>query len=189
MFDGVVIVLYSLSVIISAYLFLKFVDRVQRRRRQRDYERLKREQPERVYGTAEYHARFDHPDIAAIEAHIQRPLPSVLKQLYSDSATMRTENFSVMPPDPTTPEAGHRVGCFFPADARAITDLWADEYLEPHQIPFATDGDCGLYYAELQVDDQNDPAVYADHHGRDCPIKIAESLGEFLSWRRVASNG
>ena len=53
----------------------------------------------------------------------------------------------------------------------------------------ATDGDCGLYYVELQPAEENDPAVYADHHDRDCPIKIAESLGEFLSWRRVASNG
>ena len=133
-------------------------------------------------------ARFDHPDFAAIEAHFNRPLPRELKRLYSDSAAMRAENFTLIPPDSAEPDDALPIGCFFPADALAITDIWPHECLESHQIPFATDGDGGVYYVELHAAVEDDPPVYFDYHDRDTHNKIAGSLSEFLSWRRVAED-
>lgn len=179
----IVIVVYSFVILGMGVLFLKLTDRLRDRREQRAYERLKREHPERVFGTAEYLARFDHPDFAAIEAHINRPLPLALKKLYSDSATMRSEDVVVIPRTADGPEDGHPILYFFPVDEHAIEDLWPFDDLDATHVHFAADGSGGVYYVELQPDDENDGPVYFYHYDGDIRYKVADSLTEFLSWR------
>jgi hypothetical protein len=188
MFDAIAVGLYCFFVIGAAVLFLKLVARVRSRREQREYEALKREHPERVYGTDEYWARYSHPDFAAIEAHIGEPLPAELKTLYSDTETMRATEFEVVPPGVQSRARHWPVVCFFPADNQAVIDLWPSRLLGPSQLPFATDGSGGLYYLELQNSGENQLPVFYYHWDGEVRNPVAESLGEFLSWPRISSN-
>lgn len=184
MLEALAIGLYCFLIVGTAALFLKVVTWRRERLDQRVYETLRREHPERVYGTPEYDARFSQPDFAALETHLGRPLPEKLKKLYSDSQTMRAVDFQVVPPDAQSPEDYLFVNCFFPADRHAITDLWPTDFLSPMQLPFATDGSEGVYYLEL-LPGTDDPAVCLYYYDGDFHVEVASALSDFLSWQRV----
>lgn len=186
MLESLVLAVYCLLIVGTAFLFLKVRERVRTRREQRDYETLKREHPERVYGTPEYEARFSQPDFAAIESQLGRPVPGEYRRLYSDSEIVRMTDLEVVPPDSTTHDEHWPIICFFPADRQAIIDLWPGRLLNPNQLPFATDGSGGLYYLELLDQNENDPPVFFYHWDGEVRAKIADSLSEFLSWPRAA---
>lgn len=186
MFETIALALYCFLVIGTAVLFLKVRGRLRSRREQRDYETLKREHPERVYGTPEYWIRFSHPDFSALETHLGKPLPDAFKRLATDSEAVRATDFELIPPDSDSPADRWPVICFFPADAQAIIDLWPAYMLTPGQLPFATDGAGGLYYLELGDPPENDPPVYYYHWDGEIRARTAESLSEFLSWPRVS---
>ncbi|MDB5335974.1 MAG: Cell wall assembly/cell proliferation coordinating protein [Planctomycetaceae bacterium] len=187
MLESLFLTLYCVLIIGTAFLFLKIRERLRTRREQRDYETLKREHPERVYGTPEYEARFSHPDFAAIESQLGRPVPDAYRSLYSDSQIVRTIDLEVVPPDSKSPEDYWPIICFFPADGQSIVDLWPGKLLTSSQLPFATDGSGGLYYLELLDQNENDPPVFFYHWDGEIREKITDSLNEFLTWRRVAT--
>lgn len=182
------IAFYGIIIVGMAILFGYLTERSRKRREVLAYERLKREHPERVFGTKEYLARFDHPDFAAIEAHINRPLPGELKALYKDSASLRNQDLIVIPRN-STRLAGTKLNLhFFPADAHAIADLWPFEDLDDQQIPFATDGSGHVYYVELRMEDETDPPVYVYQYDDGLRYKVAQSVSEFRSWPRILSD-
>jgi len=184
MFEALVLATYCILIIGTAFLFLKVRERLQSRREQRAYETLKREQPERVYGTPEYWARFNQPDFAALESHLGRALPVQFRRLYSDSQMVLAKEFAVIPPESDGVHEDWPINCFFPADKQAIIDMWPDEFLNTSYVPFATDGCGGLYYLELEAGTEQDAPVCFYHYDGDIHTEAAESLGEFLSWPR-----
>ncbi len=177
---------YIVVIIGTATVFLKVVDWQRDRHNERLYEILKREHPERVYGTPEYEARFSHPDLPALEKHLGRPLPAELKKLYADTQTMLSKPFEVIPPDSQSPDDNLPLNCFFPADAHAITDLWPSDDFTLDQLPFATDGSEGVYYLDLQQGG-DDPAVCLYYYDGGFHVEIASSLSEFLAWKRIST--
>lgn len=185
MFEALVLATYCILIIGTAFLFLKVRERLQSRREQRAYETLKREQPERVYGTPEYWARFNQPDFDALESHLGRAVPGEFRRMYADGQTIRATDIEVIPPDAKSVEDHWPIVCYFPADSQGITDLWPGNLLTASQLPFATDGSGGLYYLELPDPNANDPSVWFYHWDGEVRAKITESLSEFLSWRRA----
>ncbi len=184
MFEAFSVAIYCFLVIGTAVLFLKFRERMRARRDQLAYEILKRDHPERVYGTPEYSARFTKPDFAAIEARLGRPVPEAYRKLHGDIQTIQSTDIEVIPPGTQAAEDRWPIVCFFPADHQAVIDLWPGQLLSPSQLPFATDGSGGLYYLELDGPNSNDPPVYFYHWDGEFRTEIADSLSEFLSWRR-----
>ena len=184
MFEAFVLAFYCFLVIGTAVLFLKFRERVRLRRDQLAYETLKRDHPERVYGTPEYAARFTQPDFAAIEAHLGRPAPNEYRKLYHDIQTIQSTNIEITPPETHSPDDRWPIVCFFPADQQGVTDLWPGQLLSPSQLPFATDGSGGLYYLELEGQNTDDPPVFFYHWDGELRAQISDALSTFLSWQR-----
>jgi hypothetical protein len=76
-----------------------------------------------------------------------------------------------------------RISNFFPLDADVFSELWGGEIFK-HGFPFAGElwGDC--YFVQASPSRAGDAPVFRYRH-RDGEIEpIAESIAQFLSWRR-----
>lgn len=178
------LIIYGIVMVGLSLLFINLSWRMRGRREQQHYEELKREHPERVFGTPEYLARFDRPDFGALETHLGRPLPAAMKTLYADHTVVRHETSIVVPPAAEGLIGSRLTLNFFPADQLAIDDLWPIDDLDTNQIPFAADSSGGMYFLELQAEDEQNPPVYLVHFDDGLCRRISDALTQFLSWRQ-----
>lgn len=178
------LILYAAVMLSLSLLFMQLSWRTRSRREQREYEEFKREHPERVFGTNEYIQRFDHPDFAVLETHLGRSLPAIMKTFYADDPAVRKETEIVVPAALEGLAESRLTLNFFPADQLAIDDLWPIDDLDRNQIPFAADNSGGMYFLELQAEDEQNPPVYVVNFDDGLCRRISDSLTQFLSWRQ-----
>lgn len=179
---AITLVIYGTVMVGLSLLFMKLSLQSRRRRERQEYEALRREHPERVFGTPEYLARFNQPDFGALETYLGRPLPMAMKTLYADNTVVRHETSIVVPAAAEGLTESRLTLNFFPADQLAIDDLWPIDDLDTNQIPFAADSSGGMYFLELQGEDEQNPPVYLVNFDDGLCRRISDSLTQFLSW-------
>jgi hypothetical protein len=154
------------------------------RRSRREGERLLRESPELCSGTLQYNVRFNHPDFAALEAHIGRPLPLPFKELFRQSDLVRKAGFVITPPKDHLSEF-LVFDNFWPVDQLAIdAGQWTSWLTDGAFMPFAhEEGD--EYQLAIDSMTEEDAQVYFHWHEAESNHLVAESLREMLSWPRI----
>jgi hypothetical protein len=163
-----------------AVLVLK--DRIADRRSRADYEKTRRERPETIAGTPEYSTRFDHPQFEALEKRVAGRLPDSFRVLHGCRDLLREAGFAFVPPNPRGPRDRWHVVQFLPADVQMLEEY--QSFLGTEFLPFA-DNDGDVYYLDLAEATAADAPVEIWTHDSDERERIADSLTEFLSWRRV----
>jgi hypothetical protein len=131
--------------------------------------------------------RLTNPQAAAVERQLGKLLPERLLQLYEDKSTIQSGGFRLEKPGKKRwkPERWP-VYCFEPLDAEALTEWPNDHELGPG-ICFATTGHgCWYWIAASDQRAADSAVVFLDYDGgRSHGTRVADSLDEFLSWRRL----
>ncbi len=133
-----------------------------------------------------YHKRLRSPQPHEVEEKLGAFLPSSLLALYSDTKTILTNDFQVLPKIRYSEvEAYFIIAEFLPLDAQSLKDV-GDMSEFGSVFCFASDG-CGNYFwLSLDKERQKDAPVWQFYRDGRENIKVAASLEEFLGWPRVA---
>jgi hypothetical protein len=127
--------------------------------------------------------RLQHPDFAAVEQELGKPLPAILKAFYSRPEELLRANFALAASAQVPVENRWFVADYQPLDAEAIRDRWPG--LERY-VAFADDGAGNGYLIEPGSDDP--PVLFHDHETGEI-IRVCERLSEFLQWPRFPVSG
>ncbi len=132
-----------------------------------------------------YHKRLRSPQPHEVEEKLGAFLPSSLLALYSDTKTILTNDFQVLPKIRYSEVEAYIIAKFLPLDAQSLKD--AGDMSEFGSVfCFASDG-CGNYFwLSLDKERQKDAPVWQFYRDGRENIKVAASLEEFLGWPRVA---
>ncbi len=141
--------------------------------------------PEKVPGTPEYIARLTTPDFEAVEKRVNRRLPSALRDLYLHSGIIGEADLYLIPPGASDFDEAWEISAFCPVDECLADFDRGRSGLRFDDVIIAIDGSGGLYYVPLaEVDDEKCPVAHFHHDGGD-KSRVAESLDEFVTWRRA----
>jgi len=117
---------------------------------------------------SEFRERIYHPLWDTIQSALGRPVPEILRQLYSTPDALLRSHFYLVAPDGTRPLRPY--GKALPPGAVAFAD---DKHGDPYY--FVPDGSA---YGDGPV------FVLGPAHGGAGEEQVAASLTEFLSWSR-----
>jgi hypothetical protein len=138
----------------------------------------RREPPERP---EEYAARLQSPQFDVLEARLGAPVPEALKQLYRNGGLLEQADFRCGSSDTALRGAGYFVHRFLPADLTTLDQI--ARRLGEHLFPFASNGSGQFYCLRVQADEPDAPCpvYWGEPRRRHVPIRIADSLDEFLA--------
>ena len=128
--------------------------------------------------------RMLHPNIEEVEALCGGLLPRKLIDLYTDSHLVLDRDFEVCAPGKDRRNDSWWIGDFVPLhqqDQMLTTDL--TEFGKG--CCFAGDGTGNFYWVPVSEERQNDAPVFFACHDPWGNEKVADGLGEFLSWPRT----
>ena len=130
---------------------------------------------------SEFRDRIYHPRWDTIESALGRPVPEILRQLYSAPDALLRSHFYLVAPDGT-----RRVwlDLFLPMDDEAVRPY--GRTLPPGAVAFADDEHGDPYYFVPDGSAYGDGPVYLSGPGQGVAgeVPVAASLAEFLSWSR-----
>ena len=116
----------------------------------------------------EYERRLLHPDWAAVERQLRRPVPSALRELYADAAIVTAQNLAC--------GAERTIATFEPLDPRAMLETAA--WLGHGAVAIATNEFGDVIFLQSGPDEAD--TVYLTHHdGGDTEV-VGASVGEFV---------
>jgi len=116
----------------------------------------------------EYERRLLHPDWAAVERQLRRPVPSALRELYADAALVTAQSLAY--------GAGQTIDTFEPLDPRAMLETTG--WLGQEAVAIATNEFGDVIYLQGGQDEAD--TVYLTHHdGGDTEV-VGASVGEFV---------
>jgi len=154
--------------------------------RDKIHNRLARESPEeRSLRMEEWRQRMLHPEVQAVEESCGRKLPQRLIAMYSDHELIFKRNFDICPPGKNPKKDSWRIAEFIPLTVEDQKSTW-DLSEFGSGFCFATDILGNFYWIPVDAERKSDAPVYFVCHDPWGNEKVAESLGEFLSWPRVA---
>jgi hypothetical protein len=134
-----------------------------------------------------YLHRLLNPQVAAVERELGKLLPERLLQLYEDQSTIQSGGFRLEKPSKKRwrPERWP-IYCFEPLDAEALRE-WPYEHEFGSGVCFATTGrGCWYWIAASDQRAEDSPVIFFDYDGGGSHgERVADSLDEFLSWRRL----
>jgi hypothetical protein len=133
-----------------------------------------------------YVGRLLNPQADAVERELGKMLPERLLQLYGDKTAIQSGGFKLENPSKKRWRPKRwPVYCFEPLDTEALTQLPYEDELGPG-FCFATTGrGCWYWIAASGQRAKDSPVIFLDYDGRGSHgDKVADSLDEFLSWRR-----
>jgi hypothetical protein len=127
--------------------------------------------------------RMRNPQWDVVEAALGHPVPSVLRDLYSDHELVMSDDLLIFDPSRgDDPNTAWNVNQFNPADAEALTP--ALESIPRGSFSFATNEFGDPFYVQLGELPDGDGQVFVHYHdGGDIEL-VAPSLRSFLTWRR-----
>jgi hypothetical protein len=130
---------------------------------------------------SEFRERIYHPHWETIQSGLGRPVPEILRQLYSAPDALLRSHFYLVAPD------GQRrawLDLFLPMDGEAFRPY--GRVLPTGAVAFADDEHGDPYYFVPDASAYGDGPVFVQGpaHGPGGQEQIAASLAEFLSWPR-----
>jgi hypothetical protein len=131
--------------------------------------------------TSPFHDRLYRPQWATIEQALGRPVPGILRELYGTPETLLRGHFYLDQPD------GARrmwLDLFLPLDQEALQPY--GKPLPAGAVAFADDEHGDPYFFVPDTSVYGDGPVYrlGLREGREDIQPVAESLADFLHWRR-----
>jgi len=129
--------------------------------------------------------RMIHPKIEEIEGLCGGKIPQRLIAMYSDHDLTFSNDFEVCPPGKDPKKDSWWIGDFVPLTVQD-QNLTCDLTEFGKGCCFAGDGMGNFYWVPVDVERKSDAPVYFACHDPWGNEKVTESLGEFLSWPRVA---
>jgi hypothetical protein len=133
-----------------------------------------------------FRSRLVHPKAGEVERGIGAVLPQRLLHLYDDHQTILTEQMEIAHPDPSSDEPAEWIEAFLPLDLESqkfAIDLAAKGWGKG--FCFATDGTGNFYWVPADSSRAPDAPVFFAMRDPAGSEKVANSLGEFLSWPRT----
>jgi hypothetical protein len=130
---------------------------------------------------SEFRERIYHPRWETIQSALGRPVPEILRQLYSAPDALLRSHFYLVAPDGTR---RMWLDLFLPMDDEALRPYGRS--LPPGAVAFADDehGDPYYFLPDGSVYGDGPVFVRGPAHGPDGEEQVAGSLAEFLSWSR-----
>jgi hypothetical protein len=181
---AVAVFVFACFIVLPVTLLL-LRDRRAARRAAVDAAHLRRPRPELWFGTPEHNARFDHPDFAALEGHIGRPLPAPLKELFLQSDVVRNGCFIITPPGGSNELWFEQ---FEPIDRLSISGgSFRSAWVDGPWMPFATDILGNEFQLAIESMTAEDAIVYFYNQKLGTHEIVADSLKAMLSWPRRSS--
>ena len=128
-------------------------------------------------------ARMRNPQWDVVEAALGHPVPSVLRELYSDQELVMSDDLLIFDPSRgDDPDSAWNLNQFNPAGAEALTPQL--ESIPRGSFSFATNQFGDPFYVQLGELPDGDGQVFVHYHdGGDVEL-VAPSLRSFLSWQR-----
>jgi hypothetical protein len=138
---------------------------------------------ERRTERAAFRIRMQNPQWDVLEAALGHPVPSILRELYSDQALLTSDDLLIFDPARADDRStAWNVNQFYPADAEALTPQL--ESIPSGAFSFASNEFGDPFYAQLGELPDGDGRVYVHYHDGGDTELVAPSLRTFLSWRR-----
>jgi len=148
----------------------------------------RKEAPDRIQARMDaFRERLVNPQHALVEAEIGALLPQRLIAMYADRELVLSQNFSFCPPGKNPKKSSEWIDSFLPLDSESqkyTCDLGL--LANAKGFCFAGDGCGNFYWVPVSETGQPDAPVFFACHDPWGNEKISDSLGEFLSWPRVA---
>lgn len=144
--------------------------------------------PEQIKVAQEaYLGRLLNPQADAVERELGKVLPERLLRLYADRSALQSVGFKVEKPGKKRWRRKRwPVYCFEPMDIETLNELPYEDELGPG-FCFATTGrGCWYWIAASDKRAKDSPVIFLDYDGSGSHgVTVADSLDEFLSWRRL----
>jgi SMI1/KNR4 family protein SUKH-1 len=144
--------------------------------------------PEQIKVAQEaYLGRLLNPQADAVERELGKVLPERLLRLYADRSALQSVGFKVEKPGKKRWRRKRwPVYCFEPMDIETLNELPYEDELGPG-FCFATTGrGCWYWIAASDKRTKDSPVIFLDYDGSGSHGEtVADSLDEFLSWRRL----
>jgi SMI1 / KNR4 family (SUKH-1) len=131
--------------------------------------------------------RLLNPQAAAVEGQLGKLLPERLLELYEDKSAIQSGGFKLEKPGKMHWRRERwPVYCFEPLDTEGLNG-WQYEHEFGPGFCFATTGrGCWYWIAASNQRAKDSPVIFLDYDGSGSHgVRIADSLDEFLSWRRL----
>lgn len=144
--------------------------------------RKARREEQRRAERAAYRQRLLSPRWEEVQAALGRPVPTILRELYTNEALLTTGNFIVLDPNRDSDDVPFWVSQFVPADEEALTPVLVS--IPPGTFSFATNEFGDPFYVQLGELPDGDGRVYVHYHDGDDTELVAPSLRTLLGWPR-----
>lgn len=133
-----------------------------------------------------YRERLVNPQQALVEAEMGALLPQRLIAMYADRELVLSEDLNICPPGKDPKKSSEWIDNFLPLDSEGQKYTCDLELLANAKgFCFAGDGCGNFYWVPASETRQPDAPVFFACHDPWGNEKVADSLGEFLSWPRV----